>query len=373
LLVKTLEGLIKIVIIGPNSTMSYRNGGVAKFVEYQTALKKSGNISTDFYFLDCNKVPTLKIPVFIRKYLGFIAALFQLLFTRSNIDCIHLHASLYDSGSLKNLLFAIICRLKKHPLFLQIHGGRLSKLSTTSKKLWSFIFKLTTKIGVFPGPQYEEIKKEGFEEKLLRIANFIPSKKNYCKDINYEQPHFFFLGRVVEEKGVFLLLDSFLQLKDEGIDAKLTIAGSGVELNEIKKQVYNSKFKNDINITGYVSGDELENVMKDCNIFVLPSWHDEGFPLSFLECSLRGMAPIITENNGIPFYFKEKEEYLPVDVEIDHDLYDQMKLVASDINLRRMIGNNVQKKVEDKFTIDSYLPVLVENYKKVKNAGYKNK
>lgn len=350
---------MKVIIIGPDPSMLYRNGGVAKFIEYQKALQGSSEIEIDFIYLDWKNGQRLKLPNFICKYIGILIAALKLFLVRK-CDGVHLHGSLYNKGATKNLMFAKICEFRKIPFLLQIHGGRLSKLDDNSKNSWLQVFKTAYKIGVFAGPQYQELEQCLEEKKLIRLINFIPDI-NYREVEDYEKTNFLFLGRVVKEKGIYTLIESFLTLKEERSASTLTIIGNGDCLEDIKQIVTQSKYEKDIIITGFLRGERLNAEIDKTNVFVLPSWH-EGFPLSFLECAARGMAPLITTNNAIPFYFEEDKEYLPIDLSRKDHLLNQMKSIDSEIKLKRNIGERVQKKVLDKFSQNAYMDSLIQLY-----------
>lgn len=103
-----------------------------------------------------------------------------------------------------------------------------------------------------------------------------------------------YVGRLVSQKRVHLLLETLLALRDTGHDLKLSIHGHGPlkeELMEYADQLTLTKY---VQFGGaYIS---IGDVLSDIDLVVLPSeW--EGMPNVVLECGVCGI-PIIGSNVG---------------------------------------------------------------------------
>lgn len=139
----------------------------------------------------------------------------------------------------------------------------------------------------------------------LTIADIRP-EKNW----NPESPlRLFFCGRIVEDKGIFELLEAFYFLLKSGVDARLNLAGSAA--SEMKQRMrelaYWKEIEQKINFLGFVQfGPELLNTYSEQDIFVLPSYH-EGFPHSIWEASATSVPVIVTPVGGIPGIINENE------------------------------------------------------------------
>lgn len=115
----------------------------------------------------------------------------------------------------------------------------------------------------------------GVEAADIIPANLISERFNLEKD-----GYILFLGRLVPEKGVHLLIDAF---KNVDTNKKLVIAGGTSDTDDYVEKLY-SKAKDDNRIifTGFVQGDTLKELYSNAYIYVLPSLL-EGMPLSLLE------------------------------------------------------------------------------------------
>ena len=119
----------------------------------------------------------------------------------------------------------------------------------------------------------------------------------------------FFCGRIVEDKGIFELLEAFHILLKSGVDARLNLAGTAAtEMKQrMRELTYWKEIESEINFLGFVKfGPELLNTYSEQDIFLLPSYH-EGFPHSIWEASATSVPVIVTPVGGIPGIIKANE------------------------------------------------------------------
>ena len=126
----------------------------------------------------------------------------------------------------------------------------------------------------------------GVDKPRIKEANIIKEKWGLEKD-NY----ILFLARIVPEKGLDYLIDAYKQIKT---DKKLVIAGGASHTNGYLEAI-KEKVKNDENIimTGFVQGEELEELYSNCKLYCLPS-DIEGMPLTLLEAMSYGCKCLVS-------------------------------------------------------------------------------
>ena len=127
----------------------------------------------------------------------------------------------------------------------------------------------------------------GVNKPTIRKPEIIKEKYNLNKD-----DYILFLARIVPEKGVHYLIDAFKQIVT---DKKLVIAGGASHTNdyleEIKKK---AREDNRIIMTGFVQGQELEELFSNCYLYCLPS-DIEGMPISLLEAMSYGCNCLVSD------------------------------------------------------------------------------
>jgi glycosyltransferase involved in cell wall biosynthesis len=107
-----------------------------------------------------------------------------------------------------------------------------------------------------------------------------------------------FMGRLTPEKRVDLLIRAFLKLKSSNRlppGFKLVIAGGTSATNALVQNLHTLvKNHDDIIFTGYVTGQEKEELLSNALVFVLPSYL-EGFPIVLLEAKSYGLFCLVSD------------------------------------------------------------------------------
>lgn len=126
----------------------------------------------------------------------------------------------------------------------------------------------------------------GVKKIELKSAGLITEKYGLTKD-----SYILFLGRLVPEKGIRYLIEAF---KDVQTDKKLIIAGGSSDTDEFANELKElAKGDERIIFTGFVQGQELEELYSNAYIYTLPS-DLEGMPLSLLEAMSYGNCCIVS-------------------------------------------------------------------------------
>lgn len=127
----------------------------------------------------------------------------------------------------------------------------------------------------------------GVTRPKLKPAGRIQEKWGLTKD-----SYILFLARIVPEKGLHYLLDAFRQITTV---KRLVIAGASSHtdtyLEEIRKKAAEDKR---VIMTGFVEGEELEELYSNAYIYVLPS-DVEGMPISLLEAMSYGNCCLVSD------------------------------------------------------------------------------
>lgn len=140
-------------------------------------------------------------------------------------------------------------------------------------------------------------------EQVREPSAIIPNP--YREDIFYERAEIsrnkelVFLGRLVSDKGVDLLLDALANLKQLGVTAMLTIIGSGPEEAKLRQQVKQSDLIEQVDFVGVKIEQELAQLLNTHKILVVPSRWQEPFGIVALEGIACGCVVIGSERGGL--------------------------------------------------------------------------
>lgn len=108
-----------------------------------------------------------------------------------------------------------------------------------------------------------------------------------------------FLGRLVSDKGIDLLLRAIHQLRQKGSLPTLTIIGTGPEEESLRALSVELDLADQIEFVGAKSGDELATMLNRHRILVVPSRWAEPFGLVALEGIACGCAVVGSEDGGL--------------------------------------------------------------------------
>ena len=109
----------------------------------------------------------------------------------------------------------------------------------------------------------------------------------------------FFVGRIVSDKGVDVLIDAVAKLRDRGLRPSLTVAGSGPEEPTIRRKVCELCLANLVTFAGCVTDAELNKMLNAHKIMVVPTREGEGFGVVALEGIACGCVVVGSDCGGL--------------------------------------------------------------------------
>jgi glycosyltransferase involved in cell wall biosynthesis len=108
-----------------------------------------------------------------------------------------------------------------------------------------------------------------------------------------------FVGRLVSDKGVDLLLDALALLAERGLYPRLTLVGDGPERPALAEQASRLGLAERIDFAGTQTGDELVRTLNEHRILVIPSRYDEPFGIVALEGIACGCVVVGSAGGGL--------------------------------------------------------------------------
>lgn len=109
-----------------------------------------------------------------------------------------------------------------------------------------------------------------------------------------------FVGRLVSDKGVDVLLDALARLAAEGLTPRLAIVGEGPERPRIAAQAARLGLADRVDLLGTRTGEELARLLNEHRILVVPSRYEEPFGIVALEGIACGCVVVGSAGGGLP-------------------------------------------------------------------------
>jgi glycogen(starch) synthase len=111
---------------------------------------------------------------------------------------------------------------------------------------------------------------------------------------------FVFVGRLVSDKGVDVLLQALRVLRDDSLQPDLTIIGAGPEEGNLRRLTSDLDLDRQVTFAGKKSGDELAEALNQHQIMVVPSRWAEPFGIVALEGIACGCVVVGSRGGGLP-------------------------------------------------------------------------
>jgi len=251
---------------------------------------------------------------------------------------------------LRDLPLLITVRKSCPLIVLHLHGSFSNRLVEPGNHLMKFLTKNILK-------RADAVFLYSNEE-IREWSRFYPKMKYFLVDNPYKLqnigtnedkraqiPVILFAGRLVEEKGIFDLLEAVRLLKDL-YHFRVSIIGDGKERERLKAVMEYNGMKDQIKLLGYLSGRDLKDAYESASIFVLPSWR-EGFPLVLMEAMDYGLPIVTTGIRGAADRLVENENCLFIQPKNPKELAKALEHLLSDSNLCEKMRRNNQQKIKE--------------------------
>lgn len=121
---------------------------------------------------------------------------------------------------------------------------------------------------------------------------YVPGQKEHSA-----RKKIIFIGRLTEEKGILLLPEIILKLKDDPFFERLDIFGSGPVEKTLQDKIDDLRLNNKIFLRGPIPHDQVKNTFANYDILILPSYM-EGHPIVLLEAMACGLIPVVSRLEG---------------------------------------------------------------------------
>ena len=169
-----------------------------------------------------------------------------------------------------------------------------------------------------------------------------------------EMPHptVLFAGRLVEEKGVHVLLEAMRLLEQQHVPLQAQIVGSshfgmGEETNYVRRLKANPPAS--VRFFAYRSGAALGDLFREADIFCSPSVWEEPFGLVNVEALASGLPVVSTRGGGTGEVFAGGGGIL-VERGSAVQLANALRRLAEDSQLRTRVGQQGYAAFLERFT-----------------------
>lgn len=169
------------------------------------------------------------------------------------------------------------------------------------------------------------------------------------------QPLLLFVGRLVEEKGIFDLLRAQELLVQRYPGAHLLIAGEGQERDRLSQEILERGLGERVTLTGWVQPEQVRHYLGAADVFVGPSkqsatgWK-EAQGLTFLEAMSVGTPVVATRSGGIVDSITHEETGLLVAENAPEEICSAVVRLLEEPDWSQALALRAQARVQEEFS-----------------------
>lgn len=253
---------------------------------------------------------------------------------------------------LRDLALCLAVARADRKVVLQFHGSRADALTAPGGRA----FKLATRLllrrvdCVFVLSTEEQRALAAFEPhgRFHVVANpFLPVAGAGVRAPRNgggpSAPVVLFASRLLPQKGVLDTVNAFGLLR-ERVPARLVVAGDGPAAADVRRLVSERGLAADVTLAGHLAPERLAETFREAAVFVLPTYHPEGFPTAISEAMSAGLPVVTSKLRGSADHLVEGTNALfvpPRDVEAIADAIE--RLLTDPVLRKRMASANRAK------------------------------
>ncbi|MCD4678479.1 MAG: glycosyltransferase family 4 protein [Desulfobacula sp.] len=212
--------------------------------------------------------------------------------------------------------------------------------------------------------------KDYLQENGFTNTCIIPNAVNAKKYTNRGDENFIlFAGRLAKIKGIPYLIEAFSELYND-YDTDLLIIGSGPDDKMLQKMVTLKNIKNRVKFIPMVNKTELRVYLSKCSVFVLASVF-ECMPVTLLEAMASGKPVIASDIPGPKDVITHEYDGFLFEKQNVVQLKKYLQLCLSSDELRKKIGKNARKIVQDNYTFERISDNYIKLYGRISSQETK--
>lgn len=194
-------------------------------------------------------------------------------------------------------------------------------------------------------------------------------RRNFAAD---NEKVVFFIGRLVQEKGVSVLMDAIPKILYYYNDVKFVIGGKGPQLDYLKDKVLSMGISNRVYFTGYLNDKELLKLYKCADVAVFPSTY-EPFGIVALEGMVAEVPVVVSDVGGLGEIINHGHDGMKAYVGNANSLADSILGLLYDSALATKCVSNAILKIKNTYNWDIIAKQTLKLYEEVVKESKKSK
>ncbi|WP_372460594.1 glycosyltransferase family 4 protein [Actinomycetospora endophytica] len=303
----------------------------------------------------------------LRLMVGGIARALALVLT-GRVDVVHLHVAKGLSAVRKGIVVAA-ARARGVPTVLHTHAGAFADwfdgLPAPLRPVVAWLLRADRVVVLAPGAREVYTGRLGLgDDRVVVLANPVEWPETAPeRDPHAEKVGAVFLGRLIDRKGVFDIVDALGALHAaHRARLHVTVAGHG-DADAVRRAVGAAGLDGTVDVRSWIGPDERDELLGSAQILLLPSWW-EGLPMSVLEGMAWGLCPVVTPVGGLATLVRDGDNGVVVPVGDPPALTAALDKLLSDDEVRVHTGARARESVRA-FGAEAWADRLVTLYREL--------
>ncbi len=267
------------------------------------------------------------------------------------IKICHIHTA--SRGSFwRAFLYAKLASALRIPYLLHIHSGEFADFyyhqpSFRRHLIRQTLTKAARVLCLTPGWQ-NILGNICPDAKFTILGNPVTLPSSGPNNINTQPFQLLYLGRLLEKKGIFDLLQAMPDVLARFPACQLVVAGDGNRA-EVKDEITRLGLSKHIELAGWVDGKAKAALLESAALMVQPS-HFEAFGVSLLEAMAHGKPIVATDVGGIPEVALHGVHGLLVEPRNPRALAGAITELLADPNRQKLMGRAGYRHVAEHYS-----------------------
>ncbi len=171
-----------------------------------------------------------------------------------------------------------------------------------------------------------------------------------------------FVGRLIPEKGVFVLTEAAEKICEQRNDVCFLFAGGGTSMDKLKNMVRANHLEDNFRFLGW--RDDIPWLLKSADIFTLPTYYQEGLPVSILQAMACAKPVVASQHRGCEDAVLDGITGFLVPVKNATALAEKILVLLDNEQLRLQMGRAARQRVEQHFELNYCTEKIIEALEK---------
>lgn len=175
-----------------------------------------------------------------------------------------------------------------------------------------------------------------------------------------------FTARMVEDKGVLVLIDAAHKLRHDYQDKVQFLLCGGLDTNPlaVTKEML-EELCDGYYIQWLGKRDDVHQLLRNSHIFAFPSYYKEGLPKSCIEAAAVGRPIITCDSVGCRDTVIDGETGFLIPIKDSLALAEKLRLLFDDSELRTFMGVKARQFAEENFSLETVVAIHMNIYEKL--------